>query len=174
MVGRLASGACLANDESLVNIAVVSLDEARRLAHQYGAVITAGPKADAADFGHPMQRVRTFLDTTSGPMSPTVSAVRSLVEFGAGRTDSLLIHCHRGESRSPAIAIGIAVATGMSVDDACQAVQHWVPDGRKVRPNSLIVQHLEQVLGVVGLVAEVCRWFPTVAVGAGAGTTRAW
>ena len=157
-----------------MNIVVVSLDEARRMASQYGAVITAGPKADAADFGHPMQRVRTFIDTTSGPMSPTLSAVRSLVEFGATRTESLLIHCHRGESRSPAIAIGVAVAAGMSVDDACQAVQHWVPDGRKARPNGLIVQHLEQVLSAPGLVAQVCRWFPTVAVGAGTATTRAW
>lgn len=157
-----------------MNIAVVSLDEARSIASQYGAVITAGPKADDAEFGHPMQRVRTFLDTTSGPMSPTLSAVRSLVEFGATRTESLLIHCHRGESRSPAIAIGVAVAAGMSVDDACRTVQYWVPDGRKVRPNGLIVQHLEQVLGVPGLVAQVCRWFPTVAIGAGTDTTRKW
>lgn len=170
----MASRARNADLEVVVNVAVVSLDEARRTAHQYAAVITAGPKASDADFGHPMQRARTFADVTSGPMAPTLSAVHSLVEFGATRTDSLMIHCHRGESRSPAIAIGVAIAAGLTVDEACDAVRQWVPPGRTVKPNGLIVQHLEHLLGVPDMVMQVVRRFPAAIVGVGASTTRAW
>ena len=155
-------------------IVVRNLDEAKAEAHRFGAVVTAGPKASDAAFGHPMQRARTFADTTSGPMAPSIAAVTSLVDFGAAHADSLLIHCHRGESRSPAIAIGVAVKLGHTVDEACDLVRTWAPPGRAIKPNPLIVQHLERILDRPGLAATVARHWPSVAGHLGAATTRAW
>ncbi|WP_264048934.1 ParB N-terminal domain-containing protein [Methylobacterium flocculans] len=69
----------------------------------------------------------------------------------------ILVHCHAGLSRSPALAIVALVHAGMTVEAACQAVAHAVPEAS---PNRRVVKCADGELDLdSALVDRVVRTF---------------
>jgi len=71
--------------------------------------------------------------------------VRGMVAWvQAQASQRLLIHCHAGLGRSPALAIVALMAVGMEARDAVDTIVHAV---LKASPNRLILRHAEVILG---------------------------
>lgn len=147
-------------------VTVTNIIEAQALAAQYPAIISAGPRRSETQWSHPNHYGRTFLDTLTGPYKPTQGDVEALLHFAAQQPGKLLVHCHKGESRSTAIAIGILIQRGATLEHATQQLQTAHKPARPFTPNLLILSHLEQVLGVAGIRAR----FDTTTIR----TTRTW
>jgi len=147
----------------ILPVRVVNLMEARELAQsgEYPSILTAGPtREEVADFGHPDHHVVEFDDVVDVPHGgPTLDDVRSMIEWAVQR-DRILVHCHAGISRSTAAAWGICIAKGLDPEEAIAALdaarpliqtyRRGVPQGMEARyfaPNTLIVEHLEQLFG---------------------------
>lgn len=64
----------------------------------------------------------------------------------------LLVHCHAGKSRSPAFALGVLVAAGMTPAEAMTKVKLLRPF---VIPNRMIVAMLDEMLGQGGELVRV-------------------
>jgi predicted protein tyrosine phosphatase len=82
---------------------------------------------------------------TTGYVAPTLELLRSALDHGSNLEDGdrCLIHCHAGKSRSPAMALGVLVGTGLSPEDALA----WVRNLRSfVIPNRLMVRMLDSLL----------------------------
>lgn len=131
-----------------------NIHEAAKVAHEYDAVVTAGPEAsEVAHFGHPNHLVVSFDDVTDQhlPDAPTREQVRRIIEWGAGQDGALLVHCHAGISRSTASAWGIAIARGADPRESLEMLRDAHPTERggyprPFWPNRLIVSHLEAIL----------------------------
>ena len=156
-------------------VTVASLAEANKVHADFAAVITAGPRLIQINWRHPNHIVRSFYDVTDRDArgAATEADVRAMLAFGAGQ-DSVLVHCHRGESRSTAIAIGLLVQAGATPTEAMHTLRSAHPVGRAFTPNPLVLGHIEAVLGSAGLVAEVARLVPTAGVLLPMVTTRRW
>lgn len=91
-----------------------------------------------------------------GYVSPTPEIVSAALEHVAGLRDEdrLLIHCHAGKSRSPAIALGILVAAGMTPEDALAKVKSL---RSFIIPNRLMVSILDDILDQRGDLNRVVR-----------------
>lgn len=59
----------------------------------------------------------------------------------------LLVHCHAGKSRSPALAIAILIQAGMSPAAAFEEIKRVRP---QLIPNRLMIRQLDQILGLDG------------------------
>lgn len=131
---------------------VRDIDESTYIAHEFGAVLTAGPSPDEVKWGHPNHRVWTFDDTTDMLRGPGHRTVAEMIEWGAAQ-DDVLVHCHAGISRSTATAWGIAVARGADPLDSILALmeahprEHGTGYKRTFAPNRLIVTYLEKIVG---------------------------
>ena len=98
---------------------------------------------------HPPQRVLVFDDIIS-PMDdyllPEEWHVRSALRFaGQWAQPSLLIHCHAGMSRSPAIALAV-LADRLGAGREEEAVQELMKVAPLCTPNMLVVQLSDRVL----------------------------
>jgi predicted protein tyrosine phosphatase len=82
---------------------------------------------------------------TPGYVAPTAEVLRSALVHAEGlnEQDRVLIHCHAGKSRSPAMALGVLVGAGMSAERAMERVKQVRPF---VIPNRWIVRMLDQLL----------------------------
>lgn len=144
-------------DVTLVTLPIIgNIEEARNWASEFTSIITAGPRADEVQLGHPDHLVVEFNDTTVGKSAPTYKDVAKMIEWGADK-DDLLVHCHAGMSRSTATAWGISIARGVDPEDAfislrdAQPFDEYSYSKDKLRafiPNTLIVKHLEKMFNV--------------------------
>jgi predicted protein tyrosine phosphatase len=66
--------------------------------------------------------------------------------------DRLLVHCHAGKSRSPAMAIGILIQSGLSPTEAIDQVKIVRPE---LIPNRLIVRLIDEVLLLDGSLVSI-------------------
>jgi predicted protein tyrosine phosphatase len=66
--------------------------------------------------------------------------------------ERLLVHCHAGKSRSPAMAIGIMVQAGLSPAAALEHVREVRPE---LIPNRLMIRQLDRLLGQGGELIRV-------------------
>lgn len=91
---------------------------------------------------------------TPGYVAPTAEILWSALAHAEGLNDQdrLLIHCHAGKSRSPAMALGVLVAAGMSAERSMKRVKQLRPF---VIPNRLIVSMLDQLLNQNGKLVRV-------------------
>lgn len=91
---------------------------------------------------------------TPGYVAPTAEILRSAVAHAAGLSnqDRLLIHCHAGKSRSPAMALGVLVGAGVSPEQAMERIKQLRPF---VIPNRLIVRMLDRLLDQHGELVRV-------------------
>lgn len=113
---------------------------------------------DLPRFGphHFIARFHDVEAETEGYVSPTSEALKAALEHavGLGDEDRLLIHCHAGKSRSPAIALGILVAAGLTPAHALAKVKSLRP---LVLPNRLMVSTLDELLGQNGELNRVVQ-----------------
>lgn len=93
---------------------------------------------------------------TKGYVAPTADVLNAALEHCADLTDDdrLLIHCHAGKSRSPALAIGILIAAGQTAIEALTTVKALRPF---VIPNRLMISLLDELLGLRGELNRVVR-----------------
>lgn len=136
---------------------VRNLEEARKHAHEYASVITAGPSKREVKFNHPDHLIVEFddvVDSHWGMKPPTFENVREMISWGHGR-ENILVHCHAGISRSTSTAWGVAISNGWDAEEAYITLRNNHPSseysGMKYRrsfcPNELIISYLEKLFG---------------------------
>ena len=92
--------------------------------------------------------VEGFVAPTSEDLAAVLAHTKELK-----KGDRLLVHCHAGKSRSPAMAIGILIANGASPYAALDQVKALRPF---IIPNRLMIARLDGLLALEGeLVAVV-------------------
>lgn len=113
---------------------------------------------DLPCFG-PHHFIASFHDVetaTEGYVSPSsvvlASALKHAADLSAG--DRLLIHCHAGRSRSPALALGVLIAAGKTPTEALTTVKALRPF---IIPNRLMVRLMDELLGQSGELITVVR-----------------
>ena len=111
---------------------------------------------DLPSFG-PHHFIARFHDVeveTDGYVAPDPAVLKAALEHAAGLSDGdrLLIHCHAGKSRSPAIALGVLVAAGLPPAEALARVKTLRPF---VIPNRLMVRILDDLVGQGGELMRV-------------------
>ena len=98
---------------------------------------------------HLILRFHDVEEEVEGFVAPTEDQLRqALLHMGnLGEADRLLVHCHAGKSRSPALAIGILVQSGLSPDAAFEHVRALRPE---LIPNRLMIRQLDDILDLQG------------------------
>lgn len=76
-------------------------------------------------------------------------------EPGAAHGPRILIRCHAGLGRSPALAIVALMAMGLDARAAVEAVAMAVPEAS---PNRLVLRHAEAILGQAVVVYAQWAW----------------
>lgn len=86
---------------------------------------------------------------TCGYTAPTEEQIRMVLRHTSSvdERDRLLVHCHAGKSRSPAMAIGILIQAGLSPSAAFSRVKSIRP---QLIPNRRIIAHVDQILDLDG------------------------
>ena len=135
-------------------IQVCSLEAAKEADVQaYDGIISIEDSSIAEPYrvegGYPPQRVLSF-DDISGPMdnwvAPEEYHVSSALSFARQWSQpSLLIHCHAGMSRSPAIALAI-LADWLGADCEDEAVTELLKAAPLCTPNILVVEIADRLL----------------------------
>lgn len=84
---------------------------------------------------------------------PSEQIVRNVLTFTQNLPEDarLLVHCHAGVSRSPAMAIAIAIQAGMSPQEAIKYIHEIRP---QMCPNAILIKYTDNVLGLNN---ELCR-----------------
>lgn len=142
---------------------ICNIEEAEKWAKDFKSILTVGPRKEEVKWGHKDHAVFTFSDTTLGSGAPTLDAVETALDWAQDRED-LLVHCHAGISRSTSMAWGISIARGadpleafLTLKQAQPQEPHWYSSNKTIQrafaPNRLIVQHLEKILGINGLIS---------------------
>lgn len=93
-------------------------------------------------------------DELGGFIAPTIAQIEAVLAHcrGLAPTDRLLVHCHAGKSRSPAMAIGILVDNGIDPEDAFARVKAMRP---ALIPNRLIIRQIDELLGLAGHLNQI-------------------
>ena len=152
-------------DNIVPYIQICSLEAAREAdVKAYDGIITIEDQAIADPFrvasDDPPQRILSF-DDISAPIdnwvAPEDHHIRSALVF-ARRWDqpSLLIHCHAGMSRSPAIALAV-LADWLGEDLEDEAVKELIKVAPLCTPNMLVVKITDRVLNRAGRLVEAVR-----------------
>lgn len=126
-------------DETIVPT-VRSLKEAQKLARDYPAVLTVGPRPNEVEtFYHGNHLVVPFSDVEDENHwdRPRSHHVADIIAFGRENDGELLVHCHMGISRSSASAITVLVARGVAPEQAVRALAEIHP--RQFVPNTLLL-----------------------------------
>ena len=103
---------------------------------------------------HFIARFHDVESEADGFLAPTEDqldhALKHVAALGDG--DRLLVHCHAGKSRSPAMAIGILVAAGLTPRAALDHVKSLRPF---IIPNRLMIRMLDDLLQQEGELLRV-------------------
>ncbi len=141
---------------------VCNLREAELIAPEFDSVISLVPSTARALRLHQNRCFVPFDDVgfaTDGA-APTRRDIRKILRFVALPTDSLLVHCQYGQSRSTAVALGVYVSWGMAPDLAYRLLAAEHPPGRPFIPNVLVLSLFDQALGLDGTLIEAgSAWF---------------
>lgn len=113
---------------------------------------------DLRSFGphHFIVRFHDIEAEAEGYVSPNPEMLKAALEHATGLSDEdrVLVHCHAGKSRSPAIALGILVAAGLTPTDALARVKALRPF---IIPNRLMTSILDDLLEQRGELNRVVR-----------------
>lgn len=111
---------------------------------------------DLPQFGpkHFIARFHDVETTLPGYVPPSGDMLRAALKHAANLNDGdrLLVHCHAGKSRSPAMVIGILISAGLSATEAMSRVKALRPF---VIPNRLMTNILDHLLGQGGELVRV-------------------
>lgn len=125
-----------------MTVAVCDLAKADLIAPAFDTVLCCGPKhtiAHAQHFG------QYFIDRDDGPFAPRRDQIERLLDYARQHPGRTLCYCNRGESRSTAVAIGVAIVQGVA---SCDARRSVIQHGRTFTPHRLILGHVASILGV--------------------------
>lgn len=87
--------------------------------------------------------------------APTYDMVLNYLKWGQNFTDyKAIVHCHAGISRSTAMAIGILVYNGMSIDDAIDDITTQRPG---LCPNPVISGYCDDIMNLKGELYDKCE-----------------
>jgi predicted protein tyrosine phosphatase len=102
--------------------------------------------------------VEVISDRTVAPSMDDMEAVLAFVADLAGNHGSLIVHCHGGHNRSPAVALAVvsAWAGRMSLPMAIHAFHAENPN---VDPNRRIVAAADRLLSLGGLLLTLVETF---------------
>jgi len=92
------------------------------------------------DVAHPKKSRKTI--------SPTRQQIREILQF-AQKDKNILIHCHGGLCRSPAIAIGILILKGYEPRQAVRKILNQ-DTNNMMEPNEVILQYIDDELALGG------------------------
>jgi predicted protein tyrosine phosphatase len=102
-----------------------------------------------------------MFDDISRPIAGYIHPIRDdlarILQFSKLFTDhdKVLVHCLQGISRSTAVAVGILIQHGMSIDDAYNTVALQRP---QLSPNLLIITYIDEFFGLKGaLIALIAK-----------------
>lgn len=100
-----------------------------------------------------------------GLVPPTRKVINEVLEEVASwdldDDSKVVIHCSAGKSRSTAIALGVLIQAGMTPKDALAKVKLLSP---AMLPNRLIVEYVDDYLGLNGALIEAVREFYTKSI----------
>ena len=87
-------------------------------------------------------------------VAPTMEQAKQVLAHchGLGPSDRLLVHCHAGKSRSPAMAIGILIENGFAPEEAFALVKATQP---MLIPNRLMIRQIDAILKLDGDLIEI-------------------
>lgn len=115
---------------------------------------------------HIVIRFHDIENEVQGYVAPTKQQIVQVLEHTKHLEDAdrLLVHCHAGKSRSPAMAIGILVQSGLSPTEAFERVRAVRPE---LIPNRLMIRLIDKFLGLDGnLVSLVNAHYELIGSGA--------
>jgi predicted protein tyrosine phosphatase len=148
---------------SMFDLRIESAPDAIKLMHQGWpthvlSLVGDDLRVELPCFGphHFIARFHDVEAESEGFVAPSEKVLAAALEHaaGLGEDERLLIHCHAGKSRSPAMALGVMVGAGASPAEALEKVKSLRPF---VIPNRLMVRILDGLLGQRGEVIRVVR-----------------
>lgn len=143
-------------------LSVTSQVDAQVVCNKYDAVISIiDPEGDAVRVADGVrQLILPFHDITkpsSRWVAPSAHHVTAAIEFARQYQNAgLLLHCHAGISRSPAIALAI-IADRFGAGNEKDAVEYLFAQYRIIYPNSRIISHADNVLNRNGALINAFR-----------------
>lgn len=120
--------------------------------------IDPNEKSLDTDTEYHIERFHDIPRVMDGYIAPETEHIERILEYSKSFNcdDSVLIHCHAGISRSPAIAILICIQHGMSIEDAFDHV-YSIRDC--MSPNILIIALGDNILRLNGELTDyLSQW----------------
>ena len=112
---------------------------------------------------HP-NRVECLFEDTSDPTHPeaaTADQIQQLLCTVLSVDGPVLVHCQYGQSRSAAVALGLACAGGWAPREAAVELSGAAERPGMFYPNMLVAKLFDQALGMNGeLLREAEKWQP--------------
>jgi predicted protein tyrosine phosphatase len=92
----------------------------------------------------------------AGLILPAPEHLNQVYEFAntLDRDSRLLVHCQRGLNRSPVVAIGVLLQTGMEYTEAFRRVAEQCPH---MEPNRLVMLYIDRHFGLGGKLSRLAR-----------------
>jgi predicted protein tyrosine phosphatase len=134
---------------------IANLADAERIARDFDSVISlAGPaKGRGALKNHQHRLFCPFDDVLEDSEDEGVAAGAEQIREILGFTSDaglILVHCEYGQSRSTAVALGIAVALGTDPENAGAELLKAHPNGRPFVPNEWVLSLFDNHLACNG------------------------
>ena len=133
---------------------VVSLVEAEVICKDFDSVISlAGPaKGRGALKNHQRRLFCPFDDVLEDSEDEVAAGAEQIREILGFTSDAglILVHCEYGQSRSTAVALGIAVARGKDPENAAAELLKAHPNGRPFVPNEWVLRLFDNHLACNG------------------------
>ncbi len=143
-----------------INVRVSSLVHAVRLSHNWADLTISLLDPNMREPPILGNVCTYFFEDSSlegvGPSEEIIAEILARV----GSHSNVLVHCHAGISRSPAVAIGILIASGVSPREAIRQIfsQNLIDnEGSYMEPNELILSHIDHLLGLNGELIPMVR-----------------
>lgn len=129
---------------------VADLVTARKIAGRFEAVISlAGTRRESGQLKHHPRRLWLPMEDTSDrgeARAPSTQAVKDILAFTGEGPGSILVHCRYGQSRSAAVALGLAVHFGWDPTVAVRELLGAHPAGMPFAPNQLLLELFDEEL----------------------------
>ena len=91
----------------------------------------------------------------------TAAQIQKILQVAASVEGSVLIHCQYGQSRSAAVALGLACAGGWEPREAAVELSRSAERPGMFYPNLLVAKLFDQALSMNGeLLREAEQWQP--------------
>ena len=131
---------------------ITGYDQAMRLfASEWPTHVISVLVGDVPRYGQKHLHVRfdDIVRRQPGLILPAPEHLNQIYEFATtlDPDSRLLVHCHRGLNRSPAVAVGVLIQTGVVHTEALHRVAEQCP---RMEPNRLVMLYIDRHFGLGG------------------------